>query len=85
MGATTIYVERKTHREDWTGEKSVKARFPLKEKYVNAFMKGEYKVHQVFDKITKEGKKSKKEIEESKALANECQYSVIKRKLKPGM
>jgi SPX domain protein involved in polyphosphate accumulation len=25
-----IFVERKTHREDWTGEKSVKARFPIK-------------------------------------------------------
>lgn len=85
MGATTIYVERKTHREDWTGEKSVKARFPLKEKNVNAFMRGEYTVEQVFEKMRKEGKKSKKEIEETEALARECQYSAIKRKLRPGM
>ena len=84
MGASTIYVERKTHREDWTGEKSVKARFPLKEKNVNAFLKGEYTVEQAFDKMRKEGKKSKKEIEENEALARECQYSVIRRRLKPG-
>ena len=25
MDTETIFVERKTHREDWTGEKSVKA------------------------------------------------------------
>src|ERR1700679_3952632 len=37
-----IFVERKTHREDWTGEKSVKARFPIKEHLVNAFLCGEY-------------------------------------------
>lgn len=85
MGATTIYVERKTHREDWTGEKSVKARFPLKEKNVNAFMRGEYTVQQAFEKMRKEGKKSKKEIEETEKLASECQYSVVKRKLRPAV
>ncbi len=35
-----IFVERKTHREDWTGEKSVKARFPLKEHLINDFLRG---------------------------------------------
>ncbi|GMG55758.1 unnamed protein product [Ambrosiozyma monospora] len=40
MGAETVFVERKTHREDWTGEKSVKARFPMKEFRVNDFMSG---------------------------------------------
>ncbi|KAF8477603.1 VTC domain-containing protein [Kalaharituber pfeilii] len=85
MGANTIYVERKTHREDWTGEKSVKARFPLKEKNVNAFLRGEYTVEQAFEKMRKEGKKSKKEIEENEALAKECQYSVIKRRLRPAV
>jgi SPX domain protein involved in polyphosphate accumulation len=27
MSTDTIFIERKTHREDWTGEESVKARF----------------------------------------------------------
>ncbi|TGZ78676.1 hypothetical protein EX30DRAFT_355971 [Ascodesmis nigricans] len=85
MQNQTIFVERKTHREDWTGEKSVKARFPLKEKHVNAFMKGEYTVAQAFEKMRREGKKSVKEIENLEALAREVQYSVITRRLEPAV
>lgn len=83
MENETIFVERKTHREDWTGEKSVKARFTLKEKNVNAFMKGELTVDEVFAKMRKEGKKSLKEIEDLEQLAREIQYRVITRKLVP--
>ncbi|EEB06054.1 vacuolar transporter chaperone complex subunit [Schizosaccharomyces japonicus yFS275] len=83
MENTTIFVERKTHREDWTGEKSVKARFPLKEKYVNAFMRGDYTVEEAFEKMRKEGKKSLQEIENLERLAREVQYTVLNRKLKP--
>ncbi|ODQ57352.1 hypothetical protein WICANDRAFT_35773 [Wickerhamomyces anomalus NRRL Y-366-8] len=83
MSSDTIFVERKTHREDWTGEKSVKARFPLKEKYVNSFMKGDYTVPQAFEKMRKDGKKSIKEIENLEALAMETQYTVLKQKLRP--
>ncbi|ODV95050.1 hypothetical protein PACTADRAFT_34789 [Pachysolen tannophilus NRRL Y-2460] len=71
MSTDTIFVERKTHREDWTGEKSVKARFTLKEKNVNDFMKGK--------------KKSPQEIESLERLANEVQYRVIKDKMRPVM
>ncbi|KAJ9649082.1 vacuolar transporter chaperone [Coniosporium tulheliwenetii] len=58
MSTDTIFVERKTHREDWTGEKSVKARFSLKEKNVNDFMHGRLTVDKVFEKMRKEGKKN---------------------------
>ncbi|KAH3899066.1 Vtc4p SCDLUD_004489 [Saccharomycodes ludwigii] len=85
MGSDTIFVERKTHREDWTGEKSVKARFALKEKYINDFMKGNYTVEQAFVKMRKEGKKSPQEIESLEALATEIQYTVLKKKLRPVM
>ncbi|KAG7885988.1 hypothetical protein KL938_001020 [Ogataea parapolymorpha] len=85
MGAETVFVERKTHREDWTGEKSVKARFPLKEKNVNEFMKGQYTVKQAFEKMRKDGKKSVQEIESLERLAQEVQYRVIKDKLRPVM
>ena len=50
MKSEQIFVERKTHREDWTGEKSVKARFALKEKKVNQFLSGELTASQVFEK-----------------------------------
>ncbi|KAL6714434.1 vacuolar transporter chaperone [Lecanora helva] len=83
MDTETIFVERKTHREDWTGEKSVKARFSLKEKNVNAFLSGKLTAASVFDKARKEGKKSEKEIADLEQLAKEIQYRVITRKLVP--
>lgn len=83
MDTETIFVERKTHREDWTGEKSVKARFALKEKNVNAFMRGDYTVEQAFEKMRRDGKKSEKEIADLEQLAREIQYRVITRKLVP--
>jgi uncharacterized membrane protein YidH (DUF202 family) len=83
MANQQIFVERKTHREDWTGEKSVKARFALKEKNVNAFLKGDFTVEQAFDKMRKEGKKGLKEIESLEALAREVQYTVITKRLEP--
>jgi len=83
MRSETIFVERKTHREDWTGEKSVKARFSLKEKNVNAYLHGELLPAAIFEKARKEGKKSKQAIAEDERLAAEIQYSVIKKGYKP--
>lgn len=83
METETIFVERKTHREDWTGEKSVKARFSLKEKNVNAFLSGKMSVESIFEKARKEGKKSDKEISDLEQLAREIQYRVITRRLVP--
>ena len=81
---TTIFMERKTHREDWTGEKSVKARFAIKEKLVNGFLKGEVPIDTLFEKAKKEGKMGAKEIADLEALAKEIQYAVISKRLKPG-
>ncbi|OQD77758.1 hypothetical protein PENDEC_c002G05959 [Penicillium decumbens] len=83
MESDQIFVERKTHREDWTGEKSVKARFSLKEKHVNAYLNGSMTVEQVFDKMRKEGKKSQAEIDDLEQLAREIQYRIITRRLVP--
>lgn len=83
MNSDTIFVERKTHREDWTGEKSVKARFALKERHVNDFTKGSYTVQQVFEKIKRENKKSINEIKNLEALASEIQYAILKKQLRP--
>ncbi|KAF8150847.1 VTC domain-containing protein [Crassisporium funariophilum] len=67
----TIFVERKTHREDWTGEKSVKARFPLKEHLVNPFLRGEYTVDADFQGLVRKGKKSQVEVDGMIQLASE--------------
>ncbi|KAK4954026.1 vacuolar transporter chaperone [Elasticomyces elasticus] len=83
MDTDTIFVERKTHREDWTGEKSVKARISLKEKNVNAFLAGKMTVEQVFEKMRREGKKSETEIADLEQLAREIQYRVISRRFVP--
>jgi hypothetical protein len=83
MNSETIFVERKTHREDWTGEKSVKARFSMKEKNVNAYMRGELLPEAIFEKARKDGKKSEKAIAEDERLAKEIQYSVLKKGYKP--
>lgn len=84
MDQQQIFVERKTHREDWTGEKSVKARFPIKEKYVNAFLRGEYTMDATIAKMRAEGKKSEKEIAEFEQLAAECQYGILTKNYGPG-
>lgn len=83
MDTETIFIERKTHREDWTGEKSVKARFSLKEKKVNDFLAGKISVESLFEKMRKDGKKGEKEIADLEQLAREIQYRVIKRSFVP--
>lgn len=83
MKSDQIFVERKTHREDWTGEKSVKARFSIKEKFVNDFLSGRKSVEDVFKKMRRDGKKSEEEISDLEQLAREIQYRVITRKLQP--
>ena len=80
----TIFVERKTHREDWTGEKSVKARFPIKEQNVNAFLRGEYIMDEEFQALVTRGKKTQEEVDTMIQLANEVQYSILTKKLCPG-
>ncbi|KAA8650438.1 putative vacuolar transporter chaperone (Vtc4) [Aspergillus tanneri] len=83
MESDQIFVERKTHREDWTGEKSVKARFSLKEKNVNAYLSGRMTVETIFEKMRREGKKSEDEINDLEQLAREIQYRIITRRLMP--
>lgn len=41
-----MFFERKTHRESWKGEESVKERFTLPDDKVVAFMDGEYTLDQ---------------------------------------
>ncbi|RDA88143.1 hypothetical protein CP532_6781 [Ophiocordyceps camponoti-leonardi (nom. inval.)] len=83
MQTETIFVERKTHREDWTGEKSVKARFSLKEKNVDAYLSGQLLPATIFDKARREGRKSEKAIAEDQRLASEIQYAVLEKGYRP--
>ncbi|KAG1872180.1 SPX-domain-containing protein [Suillus subluteus] len=81
----TIFVERKTHREDWTGEKSVKARFPIKEHLVNAFLRGEYTMDAELQALADKGKKTQAEVDSMIQLASEVQYRILTKQLHPVM
>lgn len=43
----TVFVERKVHHEDWTGESSTKERFRLPEEKVLPYLRGDYTWDQV--------------------------------------
>jgi hypothetical protein len=83
MSVETAFIERKTHREDWTGEESVKARFKLKEKNVNAYLRGELTPEQVFEKQRRDHTRPEEDIASDEQLAREIQYRVITRNLVP--
>lgn len=85
MDSTTIFVERKTHREDWTGESSVKQRFHMKEKHVNDFLKGNYDLSAHFKKALQEKQLNESKAKENESLAREIQYTILSKKLRPVM
>ncbi|KAJ2393748.1 vacuolar transporter chaperone, partial [Coemansia sp. RSA 2603] len=83
MQSNEIFIERKTHHEDWTGEKSVKERFSLKEKHVNDFLAGRYTLDAKIQKLREEGLKSEQDLEHMQTLGSEVQRSVHNKHLVP--
>jgi hypothetical protein len=53
----TVYVERKTHLDAWTGNVSVKERFTLEERLTVPFLNGSYTVNEYADDMKRRGKK----------------------------
>ncbi|KAJ3267665.1 vacuolar transporter chaperone, partial [Blyttiomyces sp. JEL0837] len=78
-----VWVERKTHHEDWTGERSIKERFPIKERHLNAYLRGEYNIREATERLRREGKKKLKDIEDMERLGDEVQQLVLSKKLRP--
>ena len=78
-----VFIERKVHREDWTGEISVKARFPLKAKHIDEFLAGSYGPHDIVQKMNKRGALTKDEQEEIRQLASEIQTTIREKGLRP--
>ena len=62
----------------------MKARFPIKEDKVNAFLRGEYTMDEEFKELVKKGKKTQEEVDSMIQLANEIQYSILTKRLVPG-
>ncbi|CAA9989107.1 vacuolar transporter chaperone, putative [Plasmodium knowlesi strain H] len=91
----TIFIERKIHHEEWTGEISTKERFELQQKYVFKFMTGQMDVPKFFQRrrgtMGKEGTQVKgtcvgnleKKLKKNEKLAMEIQAMITKNQLEP--
>ncbi|KAG0282544.1 vacuolar transporter chaperone, partial [Linnemannia gamsii] len=77
------FLERKVHREKWTGEQSVKERFPIKTKYINPYLTGDYTMDVKFAKLRARGQKSVKDVELMQKLANDVQTSIVGKAMRP--
>ncbi|KAJ2455845.1 hypothetical protein EV183_000461 [Coemansia sp. RSA 2336] len=83
MDSNEIFIERKTHHEDWTGEKSVKERFSIKEKHVNEYLAGTYTLDSKIERLREEGKKSEQDLQDMDRLSREVLDSVKTKHLVP--
>ena len=81
-GKSTCFVERKTHRESWKGEKSVKERFTLAEELIVPYLEGEYTVDAYAEGLRAKGK-SEADITKASMLFVEIQRSIEAKQLKP--
>jgi SPX domain protein involved in polyphosphate accumulation/uncharacterized membrane protein YidH (DUF202 family) len=80
----TVFVERKTHRESWAGELSVKERFIIPEKQVQPLIDGKYDVDEEMKKMRAKGK-SEEQIKEWYGLASEVTQAISSKQLYPTM
>jgi len=80
----TVFVERKTHRDSWTGEVSVKERFIVGEEEVKRIMRGEYDVEAEKKKMKEQGK-TEEDIEEWLILVREITSAIDSKLLVPTM
>ncbi|WPT18114.1 Vacuolar transporter chaperone 4 [Picochlorum sp. SENEW3] len=81
-GKSVCFVERKTHRESWKGEKSIKERFTLPEERIVPYIEGEYTVEEYADGLRAKGK-SEAEVEKASILFMEIQRTIEAKQLKP--
>ncbi|KAG0236257.1 vacuolar transporter chaperone [Actinomortierella wolfii] len=77
-----IFVERKIHH-DGTKFGEYHDRFSIKEKYVDAFLKGEYTMDRQIAKMREQGAKSEQEIEQFEKMTKDIQRAIVDMKLRP--
>lgn len=85
---STVFVERKTHKESWKGEESVKERFVVAEDKVVPFLDGDYSLEQALADMeavaTRKGKTvSQEEKAKFSELFMETLNAVDSKQLKP--
>jgi len=80
----TVFVERKTHRDSWTGEVSVKERFIVSESEIQSIMTGKYDIEGEKIKMREKGK-SEEDVEEWLCLVREITSAIDNKILVPTM
>jgi SPX domain protein involved in polyphosphate accumulation/uncharacterized membrane protein YidH (DUF202 family) len=80
----TVFVERKTHRESWAGEVSVKERFIINEKQVPSLLTGGFDVEGEVKKLRAK-KKSEDDVKEWLDLTTEVIQAINSKQLVPTM
>ncbi|OUM60966.1 hypothetical protein PIROE2DRAFT_45703, partial [Piromyces sp. E2] len=84
INASEVFAERKTHKEDWTGDNSVKERFSIDPSKINDFNRGKYKIDAT-DNDDEKYYKEQEKLMAKVALAQEIQSTIIERQLRPTM
>eukprot|EP00614_Pseudopedinella_elastica_P010020 CAMPEP_0172590006 /NCGR_PEP_ID=MMETSP1068-20121228/8496_1 /TAXON_ID=35684 /ORGANISM="Pseudopedinella elastica, Strain CCMP716" /LENGTH=804 /DNA_ID=CAMNT_0013385687 /DNA_START=190 /DNA_END=2604 /DNA_ORIENTATION=- len=79
-----VFVERKTHRDSWTGEVSVKERFIIKPKEVQLLLEGKFPKQEKMAEMRAKGK-SEEEIADWDALVTEVTQAINSKQLVPTM
>ncbi|GFH44556.1 hypothetical protein CTEN210_01030 [Chaetoceros tenuissimus] len=79
-----VFVERKTHRDKWIGEVSVKERFMVKEKEVQQVLTNTYPIKTKKEKMIKEGS-TQDEADDWECLASEITQAISSKQLVPTM
>lgn len=73
----TIFVERKTHNQRWTGEVSKKDRFPLDLPLLPGYLSGELSAEKVFEIMLLQGSISAGNARAQLELAKDCQRTIL--------
>ena len=81
---TLVFVERKTHRDSWTGDVSVKERFMLDESEVKQIIRNTYPVEEKKKQMIARGA-SDEEIEDWEILVGEVTQVIQSKQLVPTM
>ncbi len=84
-GATpdAVFVERKTHREAWTGDLSVKERFIINEWQVLPLLGGEYDIEKAEAKMREKPGTTEESIEAWRQLSIQCLQAITSKQLVP--
>uniref|UniRef100_A0A7S2WKV1 SPX domain-containing protein n=1 Tax=Rhizochromulina marina TaxID=1034831 RepID=A0A7S2WKV1_9STRA len=80
-----VFVERKTHRDSWTGDVSVKERFIIKPKEVPLLLNGRFPVEIKIQEMRKKGTYTEQEIEDWLSLVTEVTQAINSKQLVPTM